>query len=152
ALALLEADRTTIVIAHRLSTVRDADLIVVLEEGRVVESGTHDGLLTAGGLYAQLVARQLAAAYAPAAPGKTTPCIKKSAWFFKGPPRPSRDGSGARTPPASAGVSRRRHRSDAARLVSKPVVSGRLHPRPARPARQGPCRAFSRQRSDDMKS
>jgi ABC-type multidrug transport system fused ATPase/permease subunit len=67
ALDLLQTDRTTIVIAHRLSTVRDADLIVVLDEGRVAESGTHSSLLMRGGLYARLVSRQLAAAYAPAA-------------------------------------------------------------------------------------
>jgi ATP-binding cassette subfamily C protein CydCD len=67
ALDLLQADRTTIVIAHRLSTVRDADLIVVLDEGRVAETGTHSSLLVRGGLYARLVSRQLAAAYAPAA-------------------------------------------------------------------------------------
>jgi ATP-binding cassette subfamily C protein CydCD len=67
ALDLLQAERTTIVIAHRLSTVRDADLIVVLEAGRVAETGTHATLLARGGLYAQLVSRQLAAAYAPAA-------------------------------------------------------------------------------------
>ena len=60
ALDLLQADRTTIVIAHRLSTVRDADLIVVLEQGRVAETGTHAQLLARGGLYAQLVSRQLA--------------------------------------------------------------------------------------------
>jgi ATP-binding cassette subfamily C protein CydCD len=58
----LKADRTTIVIAHRLSTVRDADVIVVLDEGRVAETGTHDSLLAKRGLYAQLVQRQLSAA------------------------------------------------------------------------------------------
>ena len=62
ALEELMADRTTIVIAHRLSTVRGADLIVALNEGRVIESGTHEALLAKGGLYAQLVAHQLAGA------------------------------------------------------------------------------------------
>ncbi|MGK9170170.1 ABC transporter ATP-binding protein/permease [Inquilinus limosus] len=64
ALDRLQADRTTIVIAHRLSTVRDADLIVVLDEGRVAETGTHAALLARGGLYTQLVSRQLASAQA----------------------------------------------------------------------------------------
>ncbi|WP_342238537.1 ABC transporter ATP-binding protein [Inquilinus sp. OTU3971] len=64
ALDRLQADRTTIVIAHRLSTVRDADLIVVLDEGRVAETGTHAALLARGGLYAQLVSRQLTSAQA----------------------------------------------------------------------------------------
>lgn len=55
----LKNDRTTLVIAHRLSTVRDADLIVVMSEGRVVEVGSHDELIDNDGLYAQLVATQL---------------------------------------------------------------------------------------------
>ena len=61
ALERLARDRTTLVIAHRLSTVRDADAILVFEQGRVVETGTHTVLLARGGLYAHLVARQLAA-------------------------------------------------------------------------------------------
>ena len=58
----LMRDRTTIVIAHRLSTVRNADYIVVLDDGMVVETGTHDTLLARGGLYSQLVGHQLAGA------------------------------------------------------------------------------------------
>jgi len=57
-LGRLTADRTTLVIAHRLSTVRDAEQIVVLEDGRVAERGTHGQLLAADGLYANLWAVQ----------------------------------------------------------------------------------------------
>ncbi|MCD6639652.1 MAG: ATP-binding cassette domain-containing protein, partial [Nocardioides sp.] len=54
------AGRTSLVIAHRLSTVRGADLILVLDQGRVVQSGTHQDLLAEGGLYAHLYATQFA--------------------------------------------------------------------------------------------
>ena len=54
----IERGRTTIVIAHRLSTVVDADEIVVLEAGRVAERGTHAELLRKGGLYAEMWNRQ----------------------------------------------------------------------------------------------
>jgi ATP-binding cassette subfamily B protein len=52
--------RTSLVIAHRLSTVRAADQILVVDEGRIVERGSHDELLARGGLYADLYRTQLA--------------------------------------------------------------------------------------------
>jgi subfamily B ATP-binding cassette protein MsbA len=60
ALANLVKDRTTIVIAHRLSTVRRANLIVVMERGRIIESGTHTQLLARGGVYQRLYELQFA--------------------------------------------------------------------------------------------
>jgi ATP-binding cassette subfamily B protein len=57
--------RTSLVIAHRLSTVRDADQILVLSEGRIVERGRHDELIAAGGLYAELHATQFRSQDAP---------------------------------------------------------------------------------------
>ena len=58
ALATLSRDRTTIVIAHRLATVRGADRIVVIEGGRVVATGTHESLIQDGGIYARLARLQ----------------------------------------------------------------------------------------------
>jgi len=58
ALSTALAGRTSLVIAHRLSTVRDADLILVIEDGRVVERGQHDALLAEDGLYAELYRTQ----------------------------------------------------------------------------------------------
>jgi subfamily B ATP-binding cassette protein MsbA len=56
----LIAGRTTLVIAHRLSTVVDADLIYVVDGGRIVESGTHDELLARGGAYRRFYTLQFA--------------------------------------------------------------------------------------------
>jgi ATP-binding cassette subfamily B protein/subfamily B ATP-binding cassette protein MsbA len=58
-MASLLANRTTFVIAHRLSTIRRADLILLMEDGRVVESGTHEELMRAGGAYRGMVVRQM---------------------------------------------------------------------------------------------
>ena len=50
----LVVGRTTLIVAHRLSTVRQADVIHVIDGGRIVESGTHDALVAQGGIYASL--------------------------------------------------------------------------------------------------
>ncbi len=54
AFAKMMQGRTSFIVAHRLSTVRDADLILVMDKGKIIESGTHDGLLSMGGFYAKL--------------------------------------------------------------------------------------------------
>jgi len=58
ALDELMAERTSIIIAHRLSTIQNADTILVMDAGRVIEAGSHDALLSAGGVYARLIAHQ----------------------------------------------------------------------------------------------
>jgi ABC-type multidrug transport system fused ATPase/permease subunit len=59
ALERVMENRTVIVVAHRLSTIKDADCVAVISEGKVAEKGTHQELLAQSGVYAQLVQRQL---------------------------------------------------------------------------------------------
>ena len=70
ALARLKQGRTTVVIAHRLSTVADADIIYVMDEGSVVESGSHSELMARKGAYARLYALQFADRDTPVAPAR----------------------------------------------------------------------------------
>lgn len=70
-MARIAEGRTTVVIAHRLSTIRDADRIVVLDAGQIVESGTHDALIAADGLYASLWRVQTGESMAAASPTPT---------------------------------------------------------------------------------
>ncbi|WP_346777143.1 ABC transporter ATP-binding protein [Streptomyces sp. HNM0575] len=88
----LSAGRTTITIAHRLSTVRDADQIVVLDGGRIAERGTHAQLLAADGRYAALVRRDARVAAAPGGAQDGTEA-----------PATARAGSAPAPPPAQSG-------------------------------------------------
>ena len=54
------AGRTSFVVAHRLSTIRNADCILVMRDGQIIERGTHDELLASGGFYAELYRSQFA--------------------------------------------------------------------------------------------
>ncbi len=93
ALAEALAGRTSIVIAHRLSTVRDADQILVIDGGRVVERGRHDDLLTAGGLYAELYHTQFSQQSTPSPPpGPLGPGAVASADQGEPPAPPAPDG------------------------------------------------------------
>jgi ATP-binding cassette subfamily B protein len=88
ALDKLSQNHTTLVIAHRLSTVRDADKIVVMDKGRVVEEGTHDALLEQNGAYAELYNLQFntdgptaeASAYKKNLPAVVEPTARKGMW------------------------------------------------------------------------
>ena len=75
ALDRLMAQRTTLVIAHRLSTVQHADKIIVISNGVVQEVGNHEGLLAAGGVYATLVRRQLQRSESSASLSRTPSAI-----------------------------------------------------------------------------
>ena len=90
ALATLMRDRTTLVIAHRLSTVIDADVIYVIENGTVREHGSHAALLARGGAYARLYALQLADAEAEATPDAEAPADDDAAGSVSRPRRRAR--------------------------------------------------------------
>jgi ABC-type multidrug transport system fused ATPase/permease subunit len=105
-LAELMAGRTTIVITHRLARAREADQILVLDGGRIVERGRHDELMAAGGMYAGLVARESespAALPSPAAPARAADPPAAPAPLVRGPHLPG-DGRGVKVALVDSGI------------------------------------------------
>lgn len=99
-LAAKATSRTTFIVAHRLSTIADANLIVVLKEGLVAEMGSHSELLAAGGLYAELWSKQ---AHQGDAPGSSASSRFGSAVDVTQLEQQQNGGNQQQPPAASAG-------------------------------------------------
>jgi ATP-binding cassette subfamily B protein len=104
ALETASAGRTTLSIAHRLSTVIDADVIHVVDAGRIVESGTHAELLARGGLYAELAEEQLAASRLLEAEVDSRPAQDAEGDILRADQAPGDDSAGAGAPVAVPGI------------------------------------------------
>ena len=110
ALAAALKGRTALVIAHRLSTVRDADQILVLDEGRIVEQGTHEQLVASGGLYGELYRTQFAVADSPRPFAESPPTFADSTRpFAESPPTMSADNTASMSTDESAEVQAERN-------------------------------------------
>ncbi|MFD7922674.1 ABC transporter ATP-binding protein [Streptomyces sp. NPDC059740] len=135
ALAAALRGRTALVIAHRLSTIRAADRILVVEDGAVVEQGTHETLLAADGRYAELHRTQFADA-PPQSPAAGPPAAQPA---LAAAPPPRGWGGGPPPPPRNPGLTPRCGGCSGARTCGRPPRHRRgTPPRPGRGRRPGP--------------
>ena len=118
ALTRLMTGRTTVMIAHRLSTVRTADQLLVVDDGRVVEQGSHDELVRAGGLYAEMVAAQEARPTAVVEVGTSQPADAAALVEVELPTRVAAPASA----PVQVAVPAPRTGAEAPLLARRPVV------------------------------